>query len=224
LIPKSVFDNAIFERMETDDHRVSAGLHPVDQRPGQKLLKVFEFVIDGNPQSLKDSRRRVNFVTSFWPARQGLRNGRDEIGGGPIGNLSPPCDDRPGDRSTGALFSVSLKQVSQLGFAERRKKFRGGCSRGGIKSHVEQAAALKATLNPEPARGVGQLVGRQAEIEQDAVDSADSERIEDLRHFGIAGVFQNRAGIVEFPRGPREHLRIAVEADQFPVGSQLFED
>jgi hypothetical protein len=219
LIPKSVFDNAVFERMETDDHRASAGLHPVGQRPGQKLLKVFEFAIDGNPQSLKDPRGRVNFVTSLRPARQGLRDGRDEIGGCPIGNLGPPCDDGTGDRSAGALFRVSLKQVSQLGFAERRKKFRGGGSRGRIKSHVEQAATLDATLNPEPARCVGQLVGRQAEIEQDAVDPADFERIEDVGHFGIAGVFQNRAGIVELPRCPREHLRIAVEADQFSVGS-----
>jgi hypothetical protein len=69
LIPKGVFDYSVFEGMETDDHRASAGLQPVGQRAGQKPLKVLELLVDRNSQGLKDTRGRVNFVTSLWAAR-----------------------------------------------------------------------------------------------------------------------------------------------------------
>jgi hypothetical protein len=221
LVPKSVFDDAVFEGMETEDYRASAGRHPLGERPGQKLLEVFEFVIDGNPQGLKDPRGGMDFVTSLRPAGQGLRDGCDEIRGRPMSDLGPPGDDRTGDRAAGALFSELLKQLGQLGFAQGCKEFRGGRSRGGVKTHVERPAARHSALNAEPAQGVGQLVGRQAQVEQNAVDGADSKRVEDLRQLGITGVFQSCAGFVEDLRGPREHFRIAVQTDQFSVGSKL---
>jgi hypothetical protein len=122
LVPKSVFDDAIFERMETNDHCAAAGLYPLGQRSGQKLLEVFEFVIDGNPQGLKDPRGRVNFVTSFRPARHRLGDGGDELGGRPVGNVRPTGDDGPSDRAAGAFFAELLKQIGQLGFAQCRKQ------------------------------------------------------------------------------------------------------
>jgi len=108
--------------METNDHRAAAGLNPLGQRSGQKLLEVFEFVIDGNPQGLKDPRGRVNFVTSPRPARQRLRDGGDELGGRPMGNLGPTGDDGTSDRAAGAFFAELLKQLGQVGFTQCRKQ------------------------------------------------------------------------------------------------------
>jgi hypothetical protein len=160
LVPKSVFDYAIFEGMETEDHRASTGLYPVGERPVQKLLEVFELMIDGNPQGLKDPRGGMNFVTSLRPAGQRLRDGRDEIRARPLSDLGAPGNDGTGNRAAGALFCELLKQFCQLAFAERREKFRGGRSRRGIKTHVERPAARKSALNAKPARWVGQLVRR----------------------------------------------------------------
>jgi hypothetical protein len=80
LVPKSVFDQSVFEGMEADDHRASAGLHPIGQRAGEELLEVLEFVVDGDPQGLKDAGRGMGFVTVFWPARKSVRDSRNEIG------------------------------------------------------------------------------------------------------------------------------------------------
>lgn len=122
MVPKSVFDDAIFERMETDDHRAAAGLYQLGQCGGQKLLEVFEFVIDGNPQGLKDPRGRVNFLTSFRPPRHRLRDGCDEIGGRPVSNLRPTGNDGTSNRAAGAFFAELLKQIGQLAFTQRRKQ------------------------------------------------------------------------------------------------------
>jgi hypothetical protein len=108
--------------METNDHRAAAGLYPLGQRSGQKLLEVFEFVIDGNPQGLKDPRGRVNFLTSFRAPRHRLGDGGDEIGGRPVSNLRPTGDDGTSNRAAGALFAELLKQLGQLGFTHCRKQ------------------------------------------------------------------------------------------------------
>jgi hypothetical protein len=93
LVPKSVFDDAIFEGMETEDYCPSAGPHSLGERPGQKLSEMFELVIDGNPQGLKDPRGGMDFVTSLRPAGRRLRDGRDEIRGRPLGDFGAPGDD-----------------------------------------------------------------------------------------------------------------------------------
>jgi len=46
--------------MEADDDRAAAGRKPVRQRRGEEVLEVFEFVVNGDSQGLKDARGRVN--------------------------------------------------------------------------------------------------------------------------------------------------------------------
>jgi len=122
LVPKSVFDESVFEGMETDDHRASTGLHPLWQRNGEELVEVFELVVDGNSQGLKDTRGRVNFATSLPAMRQGAGNGRDQIAGRPVRELVSPRDDRPRDRTAGTLFPEPLKKLCQFVFVERRQE------------------------------------------------------------------------------------------------------
>jgi hypothetical protein len=184
LIPKSVFDNSVFEGMKTDDHRASADLQPVGQRDREELLEVLELVVDGNSQGLKDTRGRVNLVMSLWAARKALGDRGDEIGGRPLREFGPPRDDCPGNCSARAFFSESLKKVGQFSLAERRQKIGRGLSCRGVKPHVEEPAALAATLSStldaETPRRVGQLIGGKSQVEQHAVDPTDSERLEDL--------------------------------------------
>lgn len=118
MIPKSVFDDAVFERMETNDHRATAGLNPVGQSACQELLEVFEFVIDGNPQSLKNPCGGMNFLTPLRPARQRLSDGCHEIGRRPLAEIGTTGDDGTRDRPAGAVFSKLLKEFGQVRFAE----------------------------------------------------------------------------------------------------------
>jgi hypothetical protein len=185
---------------------------------------MFEFAIDGNPQGLEDAGRRMNVVVPLGSAGRRLLDGCDQVGNGPVSDVAAPGDNRPGDRTARRFFAVTLKEVGQLAFVERGEEIRSARSGSGIESHVEGRPGRAAALNAEAADWVGQLVGRQSEVEQHAIDAADSERIEDLGQIGIAGLLQRGAGVGEHVSGPREHRRIAIEADQFSVGSELFED
>jgi hypothetical protein len=124
---------------------------------------VLELVVDRNSQSLKNTRSRVDFVTTLWAARQALGDDGDEIGGRPLREFGPPSDDCPGNCSARAFFPKSLKKVGQFSFTERRQKIGRSLPCRGVKPHVEESAALgaslSATLDSESPRGVGQLIG-----------------------------------------------------------------
>jgi hypothetical protein len=183
LVPKSVFDQSIFEGMKTDDHRAAARLQPVGQRCGEEFLEVFQLVIDGNPQGLKDTSGWVSGDRSgVMPlGTAGLRGGnsRDKIGGRPMRDIRATRDDGSSNRPAGPLFAKTLEQLGQFAFVERSQQFRCGWPSGRIESHIERRAArlalLNAALDAEPAQRVGQLVGRQSQVEQQAVDLGDSE-------------------------------------------------
>jgi hypothetical protein len=210
--------------MKTEDHRASAGFHPVGQRDGEELVEVFELVVDGDPQGLKDTCGWVNFMTAFPRMRQSVGNDGDQIADRPLRQFVSPRDDGPGDGPAGALFSGPLKEVGQLVFVERCQEIGSGWACRRVETHVERSIASEAALDAETARRVGQLVGRKPQIKQHAVDAADSERVEDLRQLCITGLFQSRARVGEDVGGPRKHRRIAIQSDQFSVVSELFED
>jgi hypothetical protein len=79
-------------------------------------------------------------------------------------------------------------------------------------------------LKAESAFRVGQLVGREPQIEQDSIDAVDSKLVEDFRQLGITGLLQDAARIGQYRACSREHQWIAIETDQFSVGTELFED
>jgi hypothetical protein len=175
--------------MEADDDRAPAGAEPLGQGACEKPLEVLEFVVDGNSQRLEDACGRVNFVTAFR-ARLRSGDGVHQLGCCPFAVLGSPRHDRTGDRSACSLFAEALENVGQLRFAERGQEIRGGWPLGQVKPHIERPAAfLNSALNAEAARRVGQLVGRESEVQQDAIDPADSEGIEDLGQFRITGLF-----------------------------------
>ena len=166
--------------METDDDRPAARLEPVDKRASEELLQVLQFVVDGNSQGLKHACGRVNVGVTLLPAPRRSGDDADEIGSGPVGEFRTSCDDRASNRSAGALFPEPLKKAGQLGFAERGQQIGRRWAFCRIEAHVERLAARRdpgasAALNSEAPRCVGQLVGREPEVEQDAIDLADSE-------------------------------------------------
>jgi hypothetical protein len=150
-----------------------------------------------------------------------MRHGLDEIRRSPQGMGRSARNDGPGDGSAVRLFAVLLKEVRQLRFAEGRQQRGCRASLRRIEPHVERAAVLKS----KAAIPVGQLVGRQPQVEQNPVDLRDVKFVEYLGQLGITGLSQGDARVGgQQVRRSREHLGIAIETDEFSGGTNMFEE
>lgn len=62
------FNNAVFQRVKTHNHELSAGYQPL-YRTVQAFFEFFQLIVDGNPQRLKSSGCRINAVGGFMNDR-----------------------------------------------------------------------------------------------------------------------------------------------------------
>ena len=177
MVPKSVFDQSIFEGMEGDDDCPPVGVQSLGQDIGEKGLEVLKLAIGGNSQRLKDAGGRMGFGPPSAARVKGLIDRFDQVGRCLDGLIGPAKHNGAGDRSAGRLFAKLEKQVRQFVFVECREKFGRRHALCRVKSHVERTIGLKA----ETAAAVGQLIGRKPKIEQNAVDPLDAELIQDFR-------------------------------------------
>lgn len=220
MVPKGVLDQSVFERMETDDDGTSADLQAIGEYLGKNGLQMIELLIDGNSQCLKDSCGRVDFGMVTAGGSDRLRDGVDKIGRSPYGTSKTAFDNCPGDGAVGALFAIAEEDFCKLRFAKRCQEVRGGASLCRIKPHVERPRRLKA----EAPSNVGQLVGRQSQIEQDAIDLRDSEFVENFRQLGITGLFQDAARVGQNFGRPGKHLWVTIQTDKFSRGTEVIEE
>jgi hypothetical protein len=206
--------------MERDDDRSSSGVQSFGKRGGKSGLEVIEFLINGNPQRLKDARGGVRFMT--LPAGAGKRFGHrvDQFSRCPHGLAGAAGDNRARNRSAGRLFAVAKEEVRQLGFLECGEELRGGLPLCRVETHVERAACLK----PKAAVRIGQLIRGEPQVEQNAVDPRDSELIQDLWQLRITGLPQDAARVGKTLGRPGEHQGIAIKSDEFSGGTEVFEE
>ena len=99
-----------------------------------------------------------------------LRAGRDRFG-------APLFDDGAGDPASMRFLSEPTKEVTQLLFVKFSDERARRNAAGGIEAHVERALSTEA----ECALGIGELVGAQAEVEQDAVGGCKAFLVGDGR-------------------------------------------
>ncbi len=97
MVPKGVLDQSIFERMESDDDHSPTGVQSFRKEGGKEGLEVFEFVIDGNSQGLKDAGCWVFLGPVGTAAEMGRGDGFDQVGGGSNRVARAAVDDRSGD-------------------------------------------------------------------------------------------------------------------------------
>jgi hypothetical protein len=181
---------------------------------------VIEFVVDGDPQSLKHAGCRVALAPPAGAVRKSGRDGVDQVGASPQWATATTIDNRVRDRSGRGFFTVERKKFGQLRFSNRGEKLGCRLALRGIETHVQRRGPLEA----ESAFRVGQLVGRKSQVEQNSIDAVDSKFVEDFRQLGITGLLQDAARIGQNRACPPKHQRIAIESDQFSVGTELFED
>jgi hypothetical protein len=97
VVPKGVLDQSIFERMESDDDHSSTGPQSFRKAGGKEGLEVFEFVVDGNSQGLKDAGCWVLLRPVGTAAGMGRGDGFDQVGGSSNRVARAAIDDRSGD-------------------------------------------------------------------------------------------------------------------------------
>jgi hypothetical protein len=215
LVPKSVFDQSIFEGMKGDEDCPPVGVQSLRQDAGEKGFEVFELAIDGDSQGLKNAGGRVAFGPPAATRVKCFFDRFDQVGGCLNRLIGSAKHDRVGNGPAGGLFAELEKQIGQVPLVKLGKEIGRGDILRRVKSHVERSVGLEA----ESAAAIGQLIRRKPEIEQDAVDPLDAELIQDFRQLGIAGLFQDAARIVQDFGRLSEHHRVAIEADQFSGGT-----
>src|SRR5439155_4135900 len=122
----------------------------------------FELVVDGDAERLEHARGRIH------AARTLLLDARDEaaeVGGGLDRPRRAATRDRRGDTSWLWLLAILGQDPRQNALVRAVHQVGRRDIEFGIGSHVQRSLRAEA----EPARIVGQLERREAEIEQDAV-------------------------------------------------------
>jgi hypothetical protein len=206
--------------MKRKDHRPPTGGQSLRKGNGKGGLEVIELVIDGNSQGLKDAGCRMGLRSPACGGRQAESDGFNQIGTRPQRVASAAFDDGFCDRSAGGLFAVAEQEVRQVIFVDRGEQVGGRFSLRRVETHVERTGRLEA----ESPFTIGQLIGSKSQIEQDPIDAVDAKLVEDFGQLGITGLLQDNARIGQRGGRPCEHLRIAIQTDQFSVGTELFED
>jgi hypothetical protein len=141
--------------METDDGGDTAGLETLVQHAPQRDFKLFEFVIDGDPQGLKDLRCRMT-ASRRSPASIGraVADCRGQVESGSNRVCSPPFDDISSDTATVSFFAEALQEFAEFAFVEPGDKISRTFPLRSVESQVEWAIRRKA----ESSRSIGELI------------------------------------------------------------------
>lgn len=198
-----MLDAPIFQRVEADDGRAPAGFEHVGEQ-SEGRLKMGELVIDRDSQGLKYTSGRVDRPPLAGDAPP------DDLGEPAGGFNRPRLDDSPGDAPAVPLFTVFKEDSRQLLFIESIDQIgRAGGARSRVEPHVERSVLSEAEAPVRP----GKLVRRQADIEQDSIDSDDSEIVQHLPHLAIRRRHERHRQPSSGLGGQGEHGGVAVNRD-----------
>ncbi len=205
--------------MKADDHQPSALPERLVKHRIERPFEVFQLVVDGDPQGLKRPRCRV---MSAPPGRCG-DDPRTEFGQLPRSanrRRAAPFDDLTGDPSGERFFTVPPQQLHQVRFLETFQPLPGRCALLGVEPQIERCIGCET----EAAGRVGQLVGAETEIEQDAVDGLDTQIGQDGIQFGVAGLPQQNLRRIEAGFGQAQHVGVSVQSDEASRSAQMWQN
>jgi hypothetical protein len=135
--------------METDDSDESAGFETIVKDARERCFELFELVVDGDPQGLKDARGGMSVTlparsTGRWPVRR-PRSG-DRVGQVQPGANWPELarfDNAAGHATAVRFLSIALEQLAKLPFVESRDECRRGFSLCDVKPQIERTVGGK---------------------------------------------------------------------------------
>ena len=158
--------------MKRDHHQPASRLKRFKQTVLQRLFQMLQLAIDRDPQCLKDPRGRV-FASLVTNRRgQGRVDRIDQIGSRANRRSRSLPHDLFGNRSTEAFFAVLVKDVCECLRRGTHQQFGGRFALSHIEPHIERPCCAE----PEAALAIRQLIRRQTQVDDDAIDRWDSAR------------------------------------------------
>lgn len=207
--------------MKTDDDEDPPGLEAVVQDAAERDFELFQFVVDGNPQGLKNARGGMAVPRRSWTPRRRFLMRPDS--GHRVGQIAgranrlpgPPFDEIPRHPPGLWFFPIPLEDVGEFLFAQAHDQLGGRFSLRCVESQIEGPFRSKA----EAPGVVGQLVGGQPQVEQNPVDRRNLEVRQDPWEIGITGLMEVARKARELKGRNFQHPGVAVKTDQRPPGA-----
>ena len=218
LTREELFDDPILERLERDHDDPSTGAENAHCRR-ESVLEIRELVVDRDAESLEDARRGVDAAR---PPRLHAGDETAEIVGHLERRFDAATDDRSRDARRLRLLAVLGEDASKVLLSPGVHDVGRRLAKIRIGTHVQRSCGPEA----EATVFIGKLDGREAEVEEDAIDRSEAV---------LAGqVVENRevpsnedraiAEARELPRGDDERCGIPIESEEPSVGRACIED
>src|SRR5258706_9792554 len=215
---EELFDDPILERMERDHHDPPARADHTQGRR-ESVLEVRQLVVDRDAESLEDARRRVDAAR---PPRLHAGDETAEIASHPDRRFAAATADRSRDARRLRLLAVLGEDASKVLLSPAVHDVGRRLAKIRIGTHVQGAWGTEA----EAAICIGELDGREAEVEEDAVERSEAV---------VAGqVVENRevpssedraiAEANELSRSDGERCGVAIESEEQSIGRACVED
>src|SRR3569832_812765 len=215
LIAHETLDDAIFERMETDDDKPAAGLQPVHALR-QHDAQFFKLAVEINPYSLEAAGRRV------LPRFALLDRCGDEIRElpGAADGLFLPCrNKRARNRFSKPLFPIGADDFTDLLLCRRRQPVCSRQSTPRIHAHVERGSEAET----ESTRRIVELRRRHADIQQNPVHLPYAQFIQHRAQARKRTLYQRQPDVLQGAANVNG-IGIAIQRDQTPPRAQLRQD
>ena len=132
----------------------------------------------------------------------------------------PLFDDGRRESPAMGFFTVFAEDLFEFFGRGFRQEFRGRRAFSSVKTQVERSLGVKA----ETALAVGELIGRQPEIDQNAIHRGEVFRLQKTGQIDIATAMQRDMIRRQNQTSALEHRGIAIDPDEPPGGTDLFND
>src|SRR3954469_813387 len=121
----------------------------------------------------------------------------------------------PGNSPAESFLSVLINQIGQMLRAESLDKLPRRLAARHVKPPIQWSTALKT----KPTIRVGQLVARQTEVQQDAVDRTNIQSGQHLRQIAVVRRKRTHRQPAQFLFGTTDGDWIAIERNDQPIGA-----
>ena len=178
-----------------------------------------QLVIDCNPQSLEDSCRGVSTPSS---TTNGGDNRLGEIFSRSDRRFPPSLNQLRSDPSTVPLFPPQPQTLFQFPLLNGCQPLPCRLPTRGVELQVQRSVVAKS----ETSFLVGQLIRRQPQVQKDSVNRpAGLSRLgKNVAEFGITGLVEAAARMVENQPGFFEHRAVTIQAHKTTVRTEIGEN
>lgn len=204
-----MLDAAVFQRVEADDRRSTAGTKHVGKQ-GKRRVEVAKFIIDRDSKGLESPGRNVKRspLAGDAPPHQFRELPRR----GDLAQL-PRLHDPPGDSSAVTLLAILVDDPREFFLVQGVHQIgRAGVVAVGIEPHVKRAVGREA----EPPVRPRELIRRQSQVKQEPVDRIETQVGQDLFHLTVRSIDEGDGKPPSGLGGEGEHGRVAVDPDHPP--------